>query len=138
MLQASDTAYPRLKAHPNGAELETLFTPTLAEMAFALKQTRRAGPRVALLVLLRTFQRLGYFPRFADVPLAVIQHLAAAAECPEVGGEIRAYDNSTYRTRYMNRVRIFMQKANSPGTRMPLFPSCPYENQRETSADSER
>ena len=94
MLHISDTAYPRLKSHPNEAELDALFTPTLAEMAFALKQTRRPGPRVALLVLLKTFQRLGYFPRFADVPLAVIKQIAAAAECPEVGAEIRGYDNS--------------------------------------------
>lgn len=69
MLHVSDTAYPRLKAHPTDAELEELFTPTLAEMAFALKQTRRPTPRVALLVLLKTFQRLGYFPLFANVPL---------------------------------------------------------------------
>lgn len=108
MLHISDSAYPRLKSHPNEAELDTLFTPTLAEMAFALKQTRRPGPRVALLVLLKTFQRLGYFPRFADVPLAMIKHIAAAAECPEVGGEIRVYDHSTYRMRQMNQVRVFL------------------------------
>ena len=108
MLHVSDTAYPRLKAHPTDAELEELFTPTLAEMAFALKQTRRPTPRVALLVLLKTFQRLGYFPLFANVPLPMIKYIATAAECPEVGEEIRAYDTSSYRMRHMNRVRIFL------------------------------
>lgn len=108
MLHVSDTAYPRLKAHPTDAELEELFTPTLAETVFALKQTRRPLPRVALLVLLKTFQRLGYFPLFAAVPLPIIKHIAAAAECPEVGEEIRAYDTSSYRIRQLNRVRIFM------------------------------
>ena len=52
MLVASDTAYPRLKTPIAAAELETLFTPTLAEMAFALKHTRRPARRVALLVLM--------------------------------------------------------------------------------------
>lgn len=108
MLHVSDTAYPRLKAHPADAELEELFTPSLAETAFALKQTRRPRPRVALLLLLKTFQRLGYFPLFADVPLPIIRHIAIAAECPEVGEDIRAYDTSSYRIRHMNRVRIFL------------------------------
>ena len=73
MLHVSDTAYPRLKAHPTERDLEEFFTPNLAELTFAYKYTRRLGPRVALLVLLKTFQRLGYFVKFVEVPPAVIQ-----------------------------------------------------------------
>jgi hypothetical protein len=108
MLHVSDTAYPRLKAHPTERDLEELFTPNLAELTFAYKYTRRLGPRVALLVLLKTFQRLGYFVKFVEVPPAVIQHIICTAQCPDIPDDITAYDNSTYRVRYMNLVRIFM------------------------------
>ncbi len=50
MLHVSDTAYPRLKAHPTERDLEELFTPNLAELTFAYKYMRRLGPRVALLL----------------------------------------------------------------------------------------
>lgn len=116
MLHVSDTAYPRLKAHITDAELEELFTPTLAETAFVLKQTRRPRSRVALLLLLKTFQRLGYFPLFADVPLPIIKHIAAAAECPEVSEDIRTYDISSYRIRHMNQVRIFLNVSTFDAT----------------------
>jgi hypothetical protein len=108
MLHVSDTAYPRLKRHLSDTELEELFSPTLAELAFSLKQTRRPGPRVALLVLLKTFQRLGYFPRFTDVPLTIIKHIATQADCPDAIEAIQAYEISSYRMRQMNRVRLFM------------------------------
>jgi TnpA family transposase len=108
MLHVSDTAYPRLKAHPTERDLEELFTPNLAELTFAYKYTRRLGPRVALLVLLKTFQRLGYFVKFADVPPAVIQHIIRTAQCPNIPDDITTYDNSTYRVRYVYLVRIFM------------------------------
>src|SRR5262245_26795122 len=61
VLQISDTAYPRLKAHPTTRELESSFTPTLAELAFAAQHTRRPASHVVCLVFLKTFQRLGYF-----------------------------------------------------------------------------
>jgi hypothetical protein len=54
MLHVSDTAYPRLKAHPTERDLEELFTPNLAELTFAYKYTRRLGPRVALLAPIST------------------------------------------------------------------------------------
>jgi len=54
----SDTACPRLPSEPGAAELEAL-TPEAVELAFARQRTRQPGPRLALLVLLKAFQRLG-------------------------------------------------------------------------------
>lgn len=73
----ADTAYPRLPAKPGPTEPEA-FTPAAAEIAFARQRTRQPGPRLALLVLLNPFQRIGYVTRFADVPAAVVEHVAAA------------------------------------------------------------
>ena len=103
----ADTAYPRLSAEPGPAELEA-FTPEVAELAFARQRTRQPGPRLALLVLLKTFQRLGYCVRIADVPETIIAHIAASAGLAGTVYEIDAYDDTTYRVRLAALVRGFV------------------------------
>jgi hypothetical protein len=100
----ADTAYPRLPAEPGPAELEA-FTPEAAELAFARRRTRRPGPRLALLVLLKGFQRLGYVVRIAAVPGAVVDHVAAAAGLTDAVPEIARYDDTGYRVRLSALVR---------------------------------
>lgn len=99
-----DTAYPHLSANPTLAELEA-FTPDAAELAFARRHTRQHCPRLALLVLLKTFQRLGRFVRFADVPFAVAAHVATVAGLADGVGELVGYDGSSYRVRLTALVR---------------------------------
>ena len=103
----ADTAYPRLTASPSPIELDEAFTPSAAELAFAVRRTRRPGPRLALLVLLKTFQRLGYFVQIADIPAVIVTHIAAAAGLTDAVGELE-YDDTTYRTRLMALVRGFL------------------------------
>ncbi len=43
---------------------------------------RAAGHRLTLLVVLQCFQRLGYVPRLADVPIVVAAHLRAHLRLP--------------------------------------------------------
>src|SRR3982750_3461233 len=92
----ADTAYPRLPTDPGVAELEA-FTPEAAEIAFARQRTRQPGPRLALLVLLKTFQRLGYFAGLADMPAAIVTHIAASVGLDSAVHEIGGYDDTTYR-----------------------------------------
>jgi Domain of unknown function (DUF4158) len=105
----ADTAYPRLRVSPDEAELLNAFTPTPDELAFAVKRTRQPGPRLALLVMLKTFQRLGYFVQPDDVPPAITTHVAAAAGLGHAVGEFDAYDAaSSYRSRLMTLVRDYV------------------------------
>ena len=76
MLSPSDTAYPLLKENPTGRELEELFTPNLLELGFAGENTRQAIPRLGLLLLLKSFQKLGYFVRLAEIPPPIVLHVA--------------------------------------------------------------
>src|SRR3954470_21688107 len=103
----ADTAYPRLPTDPGVAELEA-FTPEAAEIAFARQRTRQPGPRLALLVLLKTFQRLGYFARLADMPAAIVTHIAASVGLDSAVHEIGGYDDTTYRVRLAALVRGFV------------------------------
>ena len=107
MISASDTAYPLLTASPTSRELADVYTPDLFELKFAEERTREAGPRVALLVLLKTFRRLGYFVKLADVPASIIRHIARAAGYETPPGGLDEYDQSTVRARHMTLVRLW-------------------------------
>jgi hypothetical protein len=70
------TAYPRLKRTLTVKERKEVYTPTQSEIKFARTVTRGEVPLLSLLLLLKTFQRLGYFPRLADIPTAIVNHVA--------------------------------------------------------------
>jgi uncharacterized protein DUF4158 len=103
----ADTAYPRLPAEPGPAELEA-FTPEPAELAFARQKTRHPGPRLALLVLLKTFQHLGRVIRLTDMPTGIIDHIAAAAGLTGNTDELAGYGDTTYRVRLAALVRGYV------------------------------
>ena len=64
-----ETAYPRLKSTVTDTELTEIYTPTAEEITFADTHTQSEAAKVGLLLLLKTFQRLGYF-----LPIAAIPH----------------------------------------------------------------
>ena len=68
------------------------------------QRTRRFGPRLALLVWLETFQRLGYFVPLSNVPAPIVARVASAAGLAGGADELASYDGSSYRTRLMTLV----------------------------------
>jgi hypothetical protein len=73
------TAYPRLPATVSARGLAEVFTPTADDLAWAQAKTNSEQHRLALLVLLVCYQRLGYFPRLAAAPVDVVQHVRRTA-----------------------------------------------------------
>lgn len=69
------TAYPQFKQQPTAKELIELYTPTLEEIEFAKSRVKNKSGLLRLLVMLKSFQRLGYFPHPEWVPHTVINHL---------------------------------------------------------------
>ena len=67
-MQPSDTAYPRFKSRLTQAELEQFYTPTDEELTFCANATRLPTTQLDFVVLLKTFQRLGYFVLSNEVP----------------------------------------------------------------------
>ena len=79
MASVDRTAYPRLPSMISVRELAEAFTPTVAEVKWA--RTSVIGPQalVALLVMLKCYQRLGYFPQWERVGPEVVEHVRARA-----------------------------------------------------------
>lgn len=75
MTSIERTAYPRFKRLLSARELHVFFTPQSDEVAWARSA---AGPDehvLALVVWLKCFGRLGYFPALETVPAAVVDHV---------------------------------------------------------------
>jgi Domain of unknown function (DUF4158) len=126
MPSASDTAYPRFKINPSTKELNELYTPTVYELAFARERARQVLQRACLLLLLKTFQRLGYFAACAEIPAPIIGHVfrcAALADLPEQ--QLQAYDASTARDRHTALIREFLGvTAYGPAAREVVVETC--------------
>ena len=88
MTSIERTAYPRFKRTITARELLEVYTPTPQELAFVSTVARGERPLLSLVVLLKCFQRLGYFPPLETVPSVIVQHLrsilSVAPEVPTV------------------------------------------------------
>jgi hypothetical protein len=76
------TAYPRFRRAVPVRELHESFTPGLEEIAWAREPTRSSQGLLTLLVLLKSFQRLGCFPDLFEVPVCVVDHVRRAVGLP--------------------------------------------------------
>jgi len=78
MSSIHETAYPRFKPALTQKELEDIYGLTDEEQALARRISRPALSRLYFIILLKTVQRLGYFPMLADVPSAIVSFLNKA------------------------------------------------------------
>ncbi len=105
---ASDTAYPRLKANPSAKELEEIYTPGLAEVEWAQSRSNARIPRLGLLVLLKTFQRLGYFIMCDQVPAPIVEHIAVNTGYSGVPDRLADCDAKAVRNRHITLVLDYL------------------------------
>ncbi|GAB3691113.1 MULTISPECIES: Tn3 family transposase [Actinomycetes] len=105
MASIDRTAYPRFKKSVPPQELYDVFTPSPKEIEWAQRATRSDEHLLALVVQLKAFQRLGYFPRMDEVPDAVVGHvrsrldLAADVECAHDSDRTRRHHRALVRDR---------------------------------------
>ena len=74
MASIERTAYPRFRRMVTARELLAL-SPGVEEIAWAREQTRSESHLLALVLSLKCFQRLGYFPRLDEVPEVLVDHI---------------------------------------------------------------
>lgn len=103
-----DTAYPRLKSSFSQKELELHYTPTQTELSMALSSANGNSGRLSFLLLLKTFQRLGYFVMLSDVPERLVAHLARQLNLRKTPS-LAEYDDSGTRRRHVFAIREFLQ-----------------------------
>src|SRR5579859_4075680 len=82
MASIERTAYPRFKRQVSARELRDAYALSPGEADWAREATRSDEHLLALTVLLKCFQRLGYFPSLAEVPPAVVGHLGLGDAVP--------------------------------------------------------
>jgi TnpA family transposase len=100
-----ETAYPRLKSSFSDKELYEFYTPSADDLALASEVTKGAGPKICFLILLKTFQRLGYFVFLQDVPKPIAEHISLLFGVHHGALEWAAYDESGSRRRHVSVIR---------------------------------
>ncbi|MET8270743.1 DUF4158 domain-containing protein [Streptomyces sp. NPDC005096] len=80
MTSIERTAYPRFKRLITARELHVFFTPSEEERAWAGEAADSDERQLALLLALKSYQRMGCFPKAYDVPEQVVEFVRRAAK----------------------------------------------------------
>jgi hypothetical protein len=116
MPSLQDTAYPRLKHNVTDKELATIYTPTLEELSLAEQATKGSSAKLGFLILLKTFQRLGYGIPLASIPTTITRHIAASAQVVASSTDLAGYDRSGSRIRHLAVIRDYLHLQPFSGT----------------------
>ncbi len=108
MPDTHETAYPRLKSSFSDKESHEFYTPSADELALASEVTKGAGPKICFLILLKTFQRLGYFVFLQNVPKPIAEHISLLFGVHHGALEWAAYDESGARRRHVSVIRDYL------------------------------
>ncbi|MCP4096109.1 MAG: Tn3 family transposase [Planctomycetaceae bacterium] len=76
------TAYPRFKSSFTQDELEHFYQPTESDATFVENRATDETQQLAMMILLKAFQKLGYLPKLDDVPVSVGKYIAKRMQHP--------------------------------------------------------
>lgn len=102
------TAYPRLKSNPSIEDLVTVYTPSEEEIELMSSYSQRPIARLGFMILLKTFQRLGYFVLVSDVPEKIVNHIMECLESEFKTEKLDTYDTSGARQRHLKIIRDYL------------------------------
>lgn len=80
MTSIERTAYPRFKRLISAHELHLFFAPSREEAAWAAERTDSDSHQLALLMALKSYQRMGRFPKAEEYPESVVDFVRRAVE----------------------------------------------------------
>jgi TnpA family transposase len=100
------TAYPRFKSQTTKKEIAEIYTPSASEVVFAQGQVKSKRGLLRFLVMLKSFQRLGYFPLSETVPPNVIRHIRA---CLNLSSSVCAIPSDRSRYYYAAAIRDYLK-----------------------------
>ena len=70
------TAYPKFKKNISAKEFIEIYIPSHEEIEVAHKTTKGEIQVLNYILLLKSFQRLGYFPRIDEIPIEIVKYLS--------------------------------------------------------------
>ena len=97
MTAIHETVYPRIRSTLSDKELEEIYTPTSDDLVFIHRVTKSTVAAFGGMVLLKTWQRVGYFPPLDTLPPRLLhgsgmRHYAARPPCLHRVAGLRADD----------------------------------------------
>ncbi|MFD8937871.1 DUF4158 domain-containing protein [Streptomyces sp. NPDC059578] len=116
MTSIERTAYPRFERLITARELHVFFTPSEEERAWAEEAADSDEHQLALLLPLKSYQRMGCFPKAHDVPEQVVEFVRRAAALPEDTLPVYGSERTAKSQRSMVRQRCGM-RYDGPGAR---------------------
>jgi TnpA family transposase len=121
MTAIHETAYPRVRSNLTEQELRDLYTPTPDDTAFVARATQSPVAALGCMVLVKTFQRLGYFTAFAALPPRLIAHIATTLGVQEPHDTLQQYEQRRLRGWHLPLIRDYLEiMAFSAGGRRVL------------------
>lgn len=110
MPSIQDTTYPRIKSTLTEKELDEIYTPQRKEIAWAASKSKGSLQQLALLVLMKSVQKLGIFKSVNEIPEVIVQHIAKKTFLPMPEKEVwENYSNSRTAKRHVRFVRDYLQ-----------------------------
>ncbi|MFJ3234985.1 DUF4158 domain-containing protein [Streptomyces sp. NPDC086787] len=117
MTSIERTAYPRFKRLITAHELHLFCAPTREEAAWAAERMDSDGHQLALLLALKSYQRMGRFPKPAEYPEMVVDFVRRAVELPE--GTLPLYEMGRTAERQRAEVRSETRTCAPKGSARP-------------------
>jgi hypothetical protein len=102
------TAYPRLPRTVSAREFDEAFRPSEDELTWARERTQSDAHLLGLVLLLKCYQRVSYFPRLEAIPVALVDQMRASVGLAEGIVPVYAVDRTGSRHRAWVRRRLGM------------------------------
>lgn len=110
MPSIQDTIYPRFKSNLTEKDLEEVYNPAMNKIEWAEVKSKGTLQQLALLVLIKTVQNLGFFIRIVDIPEAIVVHIAKKDYLPlPAKEEWKTYNETRTAKRHFRFVRDYLQ-----------------------------
>ncbi len=91
------TIYRRMKRSYTTKELIEAFTPTDEERRFVSTMTRTAQNQLNLMLWIKLFPCLGYFPALDEIPAPLVDHIRKALDLAAEVEPLYDHDRTLYR-----------------------------------------
>lgn len=115
-----ETVYPRMKNNITKKELEEIYTPNNKEILLA-QSLSRGNSVFCFILMLKSFQRLGYFIPLDKVPIQIINYISKGMKVNISKDELIKYYKSGTKNRHVQVIRNYLKVKQFDSTAIKLI-----------------